>query len=175
MRYERTMSIVRRLARPLLAAPFVAEGVEHVRHPGPRVESARPLVSKVSAPLRLPDDPEMLVRANGAAMAIAGSLLATGRLPRLSAAVLAASVVPATYVENPFWSEKDPERTAAQRTRFLTALGLLGGALLASVDTDGKPGLAWRGRRAARDAKRSARAARRDARATRRKVGAAVR
>src|SRR5687768_2655323 len=104
VRYERTMSIVRRLARPLLAAPFVLEGVEHVRHPGPRVESARPVVSRLAQPLRLPDDPEMLVRANGAAMAVAGSLLATGRLPRLAAAVLAATVVPATYVENAFWT-----------------------------------------------------------------------
>jgi putative oxidoreductase len=157
------MSIVRRLARPLLAAPFVLEGVEHVRHPGPRVESARPLVSRLAEPLRLPDDPEMLVRANGAAMAVAGSLLATGRLPRLAAAVLAATVVPATYVENAFWAEKDPERKAAQRTRFLTSLGLLGGALLASVDTDGRPGLAWRSERAAKDAKRAAGLAKRDA------------
>ena len=168
MRYERAMSIVRRLARPLLAANFVVEGLDHVRHPGSRVESARPLVSTVSGPLRLPDDPEMLVRANGAAMAAAGSLLAVGRLPRLSAVVLAASLVPATYVDHPFWTEKDPKEKAAQRSRFLTNLGLLGGVLIASVDTEGRPGLAWRSGRAAKDARRAAALAAKDAgRATR--------
>ena len=34
---------------------------------------------------------------------------------------------------------------------------MLGGLLLAGVDTDGKPGLAWRARRAAKDAKREGR------------------
>ena len=185
MRYERDMSIVRRLARPLLAANFVIEGLDHVRHPGPRVDSARPLVSTLAGPLRLPDDPELLVRANGAAMAVAGSLLAIGRLPRLSAAVLAASLVPATYIDHPFWAEKDPQDRAAQRTRFLTNLGLLGGVLIASVDTEGRPGLAWRSERAAKDARRAAghakkdakragRSARREARLARAKVEAAV-
>lgn len=179
------MSIVRRLARPLLAANFVIEGLDHVRHPGPRVESARPLVDTLAGPLRLPEDPELLVRANGAAMAIAGSLLAVGRLPRLSAAVLAASLLPATYVDHPFWTEKDPQEKAAQRTRFLTNLGLLGGVLIASVDTDGRPGLAWRSERAVKDAQRAAgharkdakhagRSARRRARLARAKVEAAV-
>ena len=185
MRYERAMSIVRRLARPLLAANFVIEGLDHVRHPGPRVESARPLVSTLAGPLRLPDDPELLVRANGAAMAVAGSLLAVGRLPRLSAAVLAASLLPAAYIDHPFWTEKDPQQKAAQRGRFLTDLGLLGGVLIASVDTDGRPGLAWRSERAAKDARRAAghakkdakragRSARREARLARAKVEAAV-
>jgi uncharacterized membrane protein YphA (DoxX/SURF4 family) len=168
MRYERAMSIVRRLARPLLAANFVVEGLDHVRHPGPRVDSARPLASALSGPLRLPEDPEVLVRANGAAMALAGSMLAVGRLPRLSAAVLAASLVPATYVDHPFWAEKDREAKAAQRSRFLTNLGLLGGVLIASVDTEGRPGLAWRSGRAAKDARRAAALAVKDAkRATR--------
>jgi len=176
---------VRRLARPLLAANFVVEGLDHVRHPGPRVDSARPLVSTLAGPLRLPEDPELLVRANGAAMAGAGSLLAIGRLPRLSAAVLAASLLPATYIDHPFWAEKDPETKAAQRTKFLTNLGLLGGVLIASVDTEGRPGLAWRSERAAKDARRAAslaakdakratRGARREARLARFKVEAAV-
>ncbi len=185
MRYERVMSLVRRLARPLLAANFVIEGLDHVRHPGTRVESARPLVNTLAGPLRLPNDPETLVRANGAAMAVAGSLLAIGRFPRLSAAVLAASLVPATYVDHPFWTEKDPETKAVQRTRFLKNLGLLGGVLIASVDTDGRPGLAWRSERAAKDAKRAAglakkdakragRSAKREARLARAKVEAVV-
>ena len=163
MRYERPMSALRRVARPLLAAAFVSEGLDLVRHPGPRVEAARPLVRLVAEPLRLPDDPELLLRANGAAMAGAGALLGTGRFPRLSALVLAASLVPTTYVEHPFWAEKDPEVKKRQRQAFLKNAALLGGLLIASADTEGRPGLAWRSRRAAKDARRAATAAKKDA------------
>jgi uncharacterized membrane protein YphA (DoxX/SURF4 family) len=158
------MTLLRRVARPLLAAVFVAEGLDLVRHPGPRVEGARPLVRLLAEPLRLPDDPELLVRANGAAMAAAGALLGIGRFPRLSALVLAASLVPTTYVEHPFWAEKDAEAKKRQRQAFLKNTALVGGLLIASVDTEGRPGLAWRSQRAAKDAKRAAGHAKRDAR-----------
>ena len=59
------------------------------------------------------------MRANGAAMAGAGALLATGRFPRLSALVLAAGLVPTTYVGHPFWAEKDPAQKRTQRNAFL--------------------------------------------------------
>jgi uncharacterized membrane protein YphA (DoxX/SURF4 family) len=158
------MTLLRRVARPLLAAAFVSEGLDLVRHPGPRVEAARPMVGLLSGPLRLPDDPELLVRANGAAMAGAGALLAVGRFPRLSALVLAATLVPTTYVEHPFWAEKDSEAKQRQRQAFLKNTALLGGLLIASADTEGRPGLAWRSQRAAKDAKRAAGLAKRDAR-----------
>ena len=158
------MTVVRRIARPLLAAMFVDSGLDQFRHPGPKVERARPLVDKIAEPLRLPNDPELLVRANGAAMAGAGTLFAIGRLPRLSALVLAATIVPTTYAAHPFWAEKDPEQRRQQRGHFIKNLGLLGGVLLATVDTEGKPGLAWRSQRAARDARRAAHHAKKDAR-----------
>ena len=41
-------------------------------------------------------------------------------------------------------------------------MSLLGGTLLAVVDTGGKPGMPWRTRRAAKDAARTARTARRE-------------
>jgi putative oxidoreductase len=157
------MTLVRRLARPLLAAPFIAEGLDMVRHPAPRAERARPMVAQLAKPLHLPEDPQTFVRANGAAMAGSGTLLALGRLPRASALVLAASVVPSTYAEHRFWEKNDPEAKRREQAQFLTGLGLLGGALLAAVDTEGRPGLAWRTRRAAKDAGRAARTARREA------------
>ncbi len=164
MRYERPMSLVRRLARPLLAAKFVVDGVDHVRHPGTRVDGARPIVNQLAARTSLPNDPELLVRANGAAMAVAGTLLAFGKLPRVSATVLAATVLPATFADHAFWAEKDPDVKAEERRQFVTNLGLFGGVLLAAVDTQGQPGLAWRGNRAVRDAKRVAGSAKKDAR-----------
>jgi hypothetical protein len=70
-------------------------------------------------------------------------------LPRLSALAIVATA-PAVQNSQPFWKEKDPDLRRAQRTAALKNLGLLGGALLATVDTEGRPSLAWRGRRAAR-------------------------
>jgi putative oxidoreductase len=158
------MTVVRRLARPLLAAMFIDGGLDQLRHPSAKLAKAEPLLHKVAGPLHLPDDPELLIRANGAAMLGAGAMLATGRLPRLSAMVLAASLVPTTVAGHRFWAESDPVQKRNQRTHFLKNLGLLGGTLLAAVDTGGKPGLPWRARRAAKDAARTARTAKREAR-----------
>ena len=52
---------------------------------------------------------------------------------------------------------------------------MLGGLLLAAVDTEGKPGVAWRARRAAKDVRREATATwpapRREARLAAAKLG----
>jgi uncharacterized membrane protein YphA (DoxX/SURF4 family) len=141
------MTIVRRLARPLLAAPLIQTGIDVARHPAAQAEIAGPVIAQVSGPLRLPQDPTQVVRAGGAITAAAGVLLATGRLPRLSALAIVATA-PVVQSSQPFWKEKDPQLRRAQRDDFVKNLGILGGALLATVDTEGKPGLAWRSRKA---------------------------
>ena len=113
----------------------------------------------------MPTDPATLVRINGGVQIVAGLALATGRMPRLSALVLAASLVPTTYAGHPFWEEKDKATRAAQRTQFFKNVSMMGGLLLAGVDTEGKPGVAWRARRAARDVRREARQLAKQARA----------
>ena len=158
------MSAVRRIARPLLAATFVSGGVDAYRHPAPRAKAAAPIVDKYASQLGLPNDPELLVRANGAAMAAAGSLLALGRFPRLSATVLALTIIPTTYIGHQFWTVEDPAQRKQQLLHFLKNAGLLGGVLLAAVDTAGKPGIGWRALRAAKDTKRTAVLARKEAR-----------
>ncbi|MFI5720751.1 DoxX family membrane protein [Nocardia sp. NPDC051750] len=150
--------LIRRLARPLLAATFVANGVETLMHPQSRVQEASNLVSKGQESLpsnvasSLPSDPDMLVRVTAAVQIAGGTLLALGKAPRPAALALAATVVPATVTEQNFWAETDPERKAAKRTAFLKDMGLLGGLMIAAADTAGKPSLGWRGRRAARRA-----------------------
>jgi uncharacterized membrane protein YphA (DoxX/SURF4 family) len=163
-------TIVRRVARPMLAAQFIWGGIDTFRHPGPRAETARPVLDKLrpvlqrlAGPVTIPDDPETLVRANAAVMAGAGLMLAFGRMPRLAGAVLAVTTVPTTYAGHPFWQEKDPDLRRQQRTHFLKNMGLLGGVMLAAVDTEGRPGLPWRARRAAKDVKRETRRATADA------------
>jgi putative oxidoreductase len=161
--------IVRRLARPLLASVFVAAGVEALRHPAARTDQAAHLLQKV--PGQVPGaevaakDPDLFVRVNGAALLGGGVLLATGRMPRLASTVLAASVVPTTAIEHAFWEETDPTRKAQTRSLFLKNVGLLGGLLLAAVDTEGKPGVAWRAKHAVGAARHEAKHLRREAKA----------
>lgn len=158
------MSIVRRVARPMLAAMFIAGGLDQLKHPGTKAEAAQPLVDKAAKPLGLPDDPELLVRANGVAMLAGGALLALGRVPRIASTALAASLIPTTVAGHPFWAQPDPQSQQLHRIQFLKNVGLLGGLLLAAVDTEGKPGLAYRAKLAGESAQRAARTTRREAR-----------
>jgi len=168
---------VRALARPLLSMIFVVQGANSIRNPEPLVPKAQPvtdrlvpMVKKVAPPQvseRIPETTVNLVRLNGVVQVVGGLALATGKGRRLGAATLAATLLPVTVAGHPFWQMKDKESRQAQRIQFMKNLGLLGGLLLAAVDTEGKPGLAWRARRAAtdvrREAKQVAKTARREA------------
>jgi uncharacterized membrane protein YphA (DoxX/SURF4 family) len=87
----------------------------------------------------------------------AGLALATGRLPRLSAAVLAGSLIPTTAAGHRFWEHDDDATRTQQRLHFFKNVSLIGGLIIAAGDTEGRPGVAWRARHAAKDAKREAR------------------
>jgi hypothetical protein len=75
--------------------------------------------------------------------------------------------VPTTLAGHRFWEEEDETRRAQQRIHFFKNLSMLGGLMLAAVDTEGQPGLAWRAQHAAHHAttgtRRGARTARREA------------
>jgi uncharacterized membrane protein YphA (DoxX/SURF4 family) len=147
--------LVRRIARPLLSAVFIGQGIEALRRPEQAAETARPTVEglqKLPEPVatKVPQDPKTLARVTAAVQIGGGLLLASGKLPRLASAALACSVVPGSLGGHLFWTETNPERKVEQRREFLTDLSLIGGLMIASVDTEGKPSLGWRGRRAAR-------------------------
>jgi uncharacterized membrane protein YphA (DoxX/SURF4 family) len=147
--------LVRRIARPLLSAVFIGQGIEALRRPEQAAETARPTLEGLQklpepAATKVPQDPETLARVTAAMQIGAGLLLASGKLPRLASAALACSVVPGSLGGHLFWTETNPERKVQQRREFLTDLSLIGGLMIASVDTEGKPSLGWRGRRAAR-------------------------
>jgi uncharacterized membrane protein YphA (DoxX/SURF4 family) len=148
----------------MLAAMFVVGGLDQLKHPSTKADTARPLVEKLAPAIGLPDDTELLVRANGAAMVGAGALLALGRLPRLASTVLAATLVPTTVAAHSFWNEQDPKVRAQQKVQFFKNVSLLGGLLIAAVDTAGKPGLAYRAHMVNDSAHRTARQTRREAR-----------
>ncbi len=157
--------IMRRIARPMLAAIFVSGGIEALRNPKPTIQAAEPMVDKTvgqvqdKLPDQVPTDTESLVKIDAAVKIGAGLALALGKFPRLAALLLAGSLVPTTVAAHRFWEHEDPQERAAQQIHFLKNLGLLGGLMIAAGDTHGKPSLAWRARHAANAATGSASAA----------------
>lgn len=147
---------VRTLARPLLASMFVVGGIDALMKPGPKVERARqsPLTVPHVEQLGLTTD-ERVIRANGGLMVVAGLALATGRAPRLASIALVASLAPTTVAGHPFWQEKDPVARKANMINFFKNLGLMGGLMLAAVDTDGRDSLPRRAGRLAHETKMS--------------------
>ena len=138
----------------MLSAAFIGRGVDALRSPKPAADAARPTLeglSKLPDPVgtNVPSNAETVARVNAAVQIGGGLLLATGKLPRLASAALALSVVPGSLGGHTFWNETDPQRKADERRAFLTDVSLIGGLIIAAVDTEGKPSLGWRGRRAA--------------------------
>lgn len=141
----------------MLSAVFISRGVEALRSPKPAAQSTQNTLdglSKLPDPVstNLPSDAETVARINAAVQIGGGLLLATGKLPRFASAALALTVVPGSLGGHNFWNESDPQRKADERRAFVTDISLIGGLIIAAVDTEGKPSLGWRGRRAARKA-----------------------
>jgi uncharacterized membrane protein YphA (DoxX/SURF4 family) len=113
--------LLSRVARPLLGAVAVADGVETLRNPKSKVAATAPLLAKA------PVNPALAVQAGAAVKIAAGLLMGLGRAPRIAAMVLAADLIPATVTENPFSGPRSPDA----RANFLSNCGQLGGMLLA--------------------------------------------
>lgn len=142
--------LVRRIARPLLASVFISNGIDTLNNPGPRAALAEPVVDKIEGTVEeLATGPvptfetETYVKVNAAVQVGAGLLLAAGRVPRLASAALAATMVPTTLAGHRFWEHQGDERRA-QQVHFMKNVAVLGGLILAAVDTAGQPGLAYR-------------------------------
>ena len=149
------MPLVRATARPMLAAMFLTGGLDAVLHPKANTAAAvkvPPAVAK-RLPFTLTEDPVQLVRINGAVQLTAGLALATGRLPRLAALVLASSLVPTTIAGHRFWEKSDKGERAQQLQQLAKNVSMLGGLVLAAVDLEGRPGLRHRGHDAVREIK----------------------
>ena len=154
--------LLRRIARPLLAGIFISGGIAALRDPKSHAELVGPVleptVDKVAdkvpdsvsdrVPVESSPSTITLVKVDAGVKIGAGLLLAIGKAPRLAAGTLAATLVPTTAFGHRFWEIDDPQERANQQSHFAKNLALLGGLMLASADTEGKPSLAWRARRA---------------------------
>lgn len=152
------MSLSRTIARPMLASIFLVGAATALKNTSGTAAKADPVTSRLvplaqKAGIPLPEDPEKLVKLNAGVQIGAGLALATGRLPRLSAAVLAGSLIPTTAAGHRYWEADDDATRAQQRLHFFKNVSIIGGLLIAAGDTEGRPGLKWRARRAARDAR----------------------
>ncbi len=100
--------LLRKVARPMFATWFISEGLDAARHPAAHTAvAAGALASAIGRvprgalggaleALREPSHRQVttLVRAHGAATALAGLALATGKAPRTAALVLAGLTAP---------------------------------------------------------------------------------
>lgn len=133
---ESDMNVVRAVARALTGSAYAVLGYDAFRNPGGRPQLASPTLDTIRSVVPLPEDDELLVRANGATQTVAGTTLALGILPRTSALALAGSLVPTTFAGHAFWRIDDPAQSKAQRVQFLKNSALLGGLLLVALDRD---------------------------------------
>jgi putative oxidoreductase len=142
------MMVVRRLARPMLASIFVIGGLDAVRNPDSKAPAAGSLLGDSLPDLPAVSDVSDLVRLDGFVKVLAGLALGVGKFPRPAALVLAASLVPTTLAGHRFWDQPAGPQRVAQQLQFTKNTSILGGLLMAAVDTEARPSLRWRARRA---------------------------
>lgn len=140
------MHLIRAFARPLLAAPFILAGLDAATKPEThraRIANLNSLAEKVGLSLPQGTQLDPLTRSTGIVMTLAGTAFATSKLPRLSAALLGALQIPVALANNPFWQSEGAQRRA-DLLGLASAAGLVGGAVIAAYDREGRPSVAWR-------------------------------
>ncbi|QNN51928.1 DoxX family protein [Nocardioides mesophilus] len=172
------MTPIRLVARPMLASMFVVGGVGALRNSKAVAARSKPVTDRVTRALNrfapqvpVPSDEVTLVRINGAAQVVSALALATGRTPRLASTVLALTLLPTTAAGHRFWEEEDAATRQNQRLHFFKNLSMLGGLMLAAVDTEGRPGVAWRTKHAVTDVRREAKHLRKEAKLAAKSIG----
>jgi putative oxidoreductase len=125
---------LRVLARVLMGSTYVVLGADALLAPGKRPEIAGETLAAIRKVVPLPEDDELLVRANAAVMVGGGAMLALGRVPRLAALALAGSLLPTTAAAHRYWTVEDPAGRAQQKIHFWKNASLLGGLLLVVLD-----------------------------------------
>ena len=130
----RVLCALRPAARLLTGSTYAVLGYDAFREPGPRVEQAATVMTAIRKVVPLPISDEQAVRINGGVQAACGVLLALGTAPRLSALVLAGSMIPTTLAGHRFWTVEDPAVRKQQQVQFHKNMAMIGGLLFAALD-----------------------------------------
>ena len=125
---------LRPVARSFTGSTYVLLGFDALRAPGARVEQAGPVLAAVRKAVPLPEDDELVVRANAAVQVLCGALLMAGRAPRLASLALAGSLIPTTLAGHSYWAIEDPDVRKIQRIQFHKNLAMIGGLIFSALD-----------------------------------------
>ena len=138
------MTLARRAARAALAASFISGGLDQLRNPQPKAGPASPIAKPIADRVpQLPNDPESLVKLDGAIKVVGGLGLVFGPFARPAALLLAGSLVPTTLAGHRFWETTDPDQKVSDRVEFFKNVSLIGGLLIAALDTGGRPSVPY--------------------------------
>ncbi len=131
---RRLPALLRPAARILTGSTYALLGFDALRLPGGRVDQAAGVLAAMRKVVPLPADDELMVRGNAALQVLGGTLLALGKVPRLSSAALAGSLIPTTMAGHAFWALEDPAARKLQRVQFHKNMAMIGGLLFAALD-----------------------------------------
>jgi uncharacterized membrane protein YphA (DoxX/SURF4 family) len=137
--FTSVLAPLRPAARIFTGSTYVLLGFDALRAPGARVEQAGPVLTAVRKAVPLPEDDELVVRANAAVQVLCGALLMAGRAPRLASLALAGSLIPTTLAGHSYWTIEDPDVRKIQRIQFHKNLAMIGGLLFAALDEPRTP------------------------------------
>ena len=151
------MTLIRLVARPMLASMFVMGGYQRPAEPpaarpdgraGHREALRRrcPRRADPGQPRREAAGPDQRRRPGRRRARARHRPRSRGWRPSCSPAPW----LPTTYAGHRFWEEKDKTQRANQQIHFFKNVSMFGGLLIAAVDTEGKPGVAWRAKHARR-------------------------
>lgn len=121
------MKLVRACARSLMSGVFLLGAYNQLSNPDALAKPTQAFLDTL--PVDVPGTPRRLVQTNAAVMGLAGTGLALGKAPRISALALAAALVPTTLAGHRFWEKNDPRAKAMARSGFATNVALIGGLL----------------------------------------------
>ena len=130
---------LRPAARIFTGSTYVLLGFDALRAPGARVEQAGPVLAAVRKAVPLPEDDELVVRANAAVQVLCGALLMAWRAPRLASLALAGSLIPTTLAGHSYWTIEDPDVRKIQRIQFHKNLAMIGGLIFSALDEPRTP------------------------------------
>lgn len=165
------MSLLRFVGRALFSAYFVADGFQLLTKPDQNVDQIAPTVDRIVPAVqsilppdtadRLPEDARTWTRLFGIAQIVGGLAYATGIARRPGACLLGLATLPRLIGEI---GQDD-------RSGVLSKVALLGAAVVASQDTAGRPGLAWRAEQSRKAVEARAETAGKKAKRTRKAIG----
>ena len=165
------MSLLRFAGRALFSSYYIADGYQLLTRPdqnadqlAPAVDRIVPVVQSVLPPDtadRLPEDARTWTRIFGIAQLVGGAAYATGIGRRLGAVLLTVATLPRLLASA---GNRDTSGVFAQAA-------LLGAGVVATQDTNGRPGLAWRAEQSKRAIEARAAASTKDLQRTQKRLG----